>query len=155
MHASHKRKHGLYLVLLVLQDGLGDTIRVSLTEPPEEEIDPCTRLANLGAQAANLQIGVVLLFHFPWVFTYSSPHSKYQYLSVMLFSLSISQFLIGISLFSIGPIWRKTGIISISSVEVANCLCKRRLVTNKVHSLIFETNNALFLINCYYDRVRK
>jgi (E)-4-hydroxy-3-methylbut-2-enyl-diphosphate synthase len=37
---------------------LGDTIRVSLTEPPEEEIDPCTRLAKLGTQAANLQIGV-------------------------------------------------------------------------------------------------
>jgi len=41
----------------LLMDGLGDTIRVSLTEPPEEEIDPCQRLANLGAQAANLQIG--------------------------------------------------------------------------------------------------
>uniref|UniRef100_N1QX50 4-hydroxy-3-methylbut-2-en-1-yl diphosphate synthase n=1 Tax=Aegilops tauschii TaxID=37682 RepID=N1QX50_AEGTA len=43
----------------LLMDGLGDTIRVSLTEPPEEEIDPCRRLANLGTQAANLQIGVV------------------------------------------------------------------------------------------------
>jgi 4-hydroxy-3-methylbut-2-en-1-yl diphosphate synthase IspG/GcpE len=53
---------GLYLLLVVLQDGLGDTIRVSLTEPPEEEIDPCQRLANLGAQAANLQIGVVMHF---------------------------------------------------------------------------------------------
>jgi (E)-4-hydroxy-3-methylbut-2-enyl-diphosphate synthase len=42
----------------LLMDGLGDTIRVSLTEPPEEEIDPCTRLAKLGTQAANLQIGV-------------------------------------------------------------------------------------------------
>ncbi|RLM78600.1 4-hydroxy-3-methylbut-2-en-1-yl diphosphate synthase (ferredoxin), chloroplastic [Panicum miliaceum] len=42
----------------LLMDGLGDTIRVSLTEPPEEEIDPCQRLANLGTQAANLQIGV-------------------------------------------------------------------------------------------------
>jgi (E)-4-hydroxy-3-methylbut-2-enyl-diphosphate synthase len=38
---------------------LGDTIRVSLTEPPEEEIDPCTRLANLGMRAAELQKGVV------------------------------------------------------------------------------------------------
>ncbi|KAG6778260.1 hypothetical protein POTOM_018114 [Populus tomentosa] len=28
----------------LLQDGLGDTIRVSLTEPPEEEIDPCRRV---------------------------------------------------------------------------------------------------------------
>lgn len=46
--------------ILLLQDGLGDTIRVSLTEPPEEEIDPCQRLANLGTQAANLQIGVVM-----------------------------------------------------------------------------------------------
>ncbi|XP_072964435.1 4-hydroxy-3-methylbut-2-en-1-yl diphosphate synthase (ferredoxin), chloroplastic [Typha angustifolia] len=43
----------------LLQDGLGDTIRVSLTEPPEEEIDPCRRLANLGMQAAHLQKGVV------------------------------------------------------------------------------------------------
>nr|AJA32314.1 chloroplast 1-hydroxy-2-methyl-2-(E)-butenyl-4-diphosphate synthase [Narcissus tazetta] len=43
----------------LLQDGLGDTIRVSLTEPPEEEIDPCRKLANLGMQAANLQKGVV------------------------------------------------------------------------------------------------
>jgi (E)-4-hydroxy-3-methylbut-2-enyl-diphosphate synthase len=42
----------------LLMDGLGDTIRVSLTEPPEEEIDPCRRLANLGTHAADLQIGV-------------------------------------------------------------------------------------------------
>nr|AAO24774.1 GCPE protein [Catharanthus roseus] len=42
----------------LLQDGLGDTIRVSLTEPPEEEIDPCRRLANLGARAADLGQGV-------------------------------------------------------------------------------------------------
>lgn len=44
-----------------MQDGLGDTIRVSLTEPPEEEIDPCRRLANLGARAAERQQGVVSL----------------------------------------------------------------------------------------------
>ncbi|XP_042477001.1 4-hydroxy-3-methylbut-2-en-1-yl diphosphate synthase (ferredoxin), chloroplastic-like [Macadamia integrifolia] len=43
----------------LLQDGLGDTIRVSLTEPPEEEIDPCRRLANLGMKASDLQLGVV------------------------------------------------------------------------------------------------
>ncbi|XP_059429620.1 4-hydroxy-3-methylbut-2-en-1-yl diphosphate synthase (ferredoxin), chloroplastic [Corylus avellana] len=42
----------------LLQDGLGDTIRVSLTEPPEEEIDPCRRLAYLGMRAAELQQGV-------------------------------------------------------------------------------------------------
>ncbi|KAB1226377.1 4-hydroxy-3-methylbut-2-en-1-yl diphosphate synthase, chloroplastic [Morella rubra] len=42
----------------LLQDGIGDTIRVSLTEPPEEEIDPCRRLANLGMRAAELQQGV-------------------------------------------------------------------------------------------------
>lgn len=42
----------------LLHDGLGDTIRVSLTEPPEEEIDPCRRLANLGMKAADLQKGV-------------------------------------------------------------------------------------------------
>ncbi|VFQ91483.1 unnamed protein product [Cuscuta campestris] len=44
----------------LLLDGLGDTIRVSLTEPPEEEIDPCRRLANLGMRAAQLQQGVEL-----------------------------------------------------------------------------------------------
>jgi len=38
---------------------LGDTIRVSLTEPPEEEIDPCRKLANLGMRASQLQKGVV------------------------------------------------------------------------------------------------
>ncbi|KAJ3675429.1 hypothetical protein LUZ60_004471 [Juncus effusus] len=42
----------------LLMDGLGDTIRVSLTEPPELEIDPCRRLANLGTLAAERQIGV-------------------------------------------------------------------------------------------------
>lgn len=42
-----------------MQDGLGDTIRVSLTEAPEEEIDPCRRLANLGMRGAELQKGVV------------------------------------------------------------------------------------------------
>ncbi|KAE9616675.1 putative (E)-4-hydroxy-3-methylbut-2-enyl-diphosphate synthase (ferredoxin) [Lupinus albus] len=42
----------------LLQDGLGDTIRVSLTEPPEEEIDPCRRLANLGMGASKLEKGV-------------------------------------------------------------------------------------------------
>ena len=42
-----------------MQDGLGDTIRVSLTEPPEEEIDPCRRLASLGMRAAEIQQGVV------------------------------------------------------------------------------------------------
>lgn len=46
-----------------MQDGLGDTIRVSLTEPPEEEIDPCRRLANLGMEAAKLQKGVVQMLH--------------------------------------------------------------------------------------------
>ncbi|KAH7624269.1 hypothetical protein Ndes2526B_g01534 [Nannochloris sp. 'desiccata'] len=35
----------------LLMDGLGDTIRVSLTEDPEYEIDPCSRLANLGKKA--------------------------------------------------------------------------------------------------------
>lgn len=44
----------------LLLDGLGDTIRVSLTEPPEEEIDPCRRLANLGMRASQLQQGVDL-----------------------------------------------------------------------------------------------
>lgn len=35
----------------LLMDGLGDTIRVSLTEDPEYEIDPCKRLATLGETA--------------------------------------------------------------------------------------------------------
>ncbi|XP_050203714.1 4-hydroxy-3-methylbut-2-en-1-yl diphosphate synthase (ferredoxin), chloroplastic [Mercurialis annua] len=42
----------------LLQDGLGDTIRVSLTEAPEKEIDPCKRLANLGMRASAVQQGV-------------------------------------------------------------------------------------------------
>ncbi|XP_065865676.1 4-hydroxy-3-methylbut-2-en-1-yl diphosphate synthase (ferredoxin), chloroplastic [Euphorbia lathyris] len=42
----------------LLQDGLGDTIRVSLTEAPEKEIDPCKRLANLGMRASGVQQGV-------------------------------------------------------------------------------------------------
>lgn len=36
----------------LLMDGLGDTIRVSLTEDPEYEMDPCRRLAGLGHTAA-------------------------------------------------------------------------------------------------------
>ncbi|KAK9828634.1 hypothetical protein WJX72_001221 [[Myrmecia] bisecta] len=35
----------------LLMDGLGDTIRVSLTEDPEYEIDPCRQLATLGTTA--------------------------------------------------------------------------------------------------------
>eukprot|EP00887_Chlorella_sp_A99_P004201 scaffold15.g4201.t1 len=35
----------------LLMDGLGDTIRVSLTEDPEFEMDPCNRLASLGRRA--------------------------------------------------------------------------------------------------------
>nr|AHA11129.1 chloroplast 4-hydroxy-3-methylbut-2-enyl diphosphate synthase [Picrorhiza kurrooa] len=42
----------------LLMDGLGDTIRISLTEAPEQEIDPCRRLANLGMKASELQKGV-------------------------------------------------------------------------------------------------
>lgn len=42
----------------LLMDGLGDTIRVSLTEDPEYEIDPCTRLANLGHRACSEGWGV-------------------------------------------------------------------------------------------------
>lgn len=40
----------------LLMDGLGDTIRVSLTEDPEFEIDPCRKLAQLGEKAAS-QVG--------------------------------------------------------------------------------------------------
>lgn len=35
----------------LLMDGLGDTIRVSLTEDPEYEIDPCRALARIGETA--------------------------------------------------------------------------------------------------------
>jgi (E)-4-hydroxy-3-methylbut-2-enyl-diphosphate synthase len=42
----------------LLMDGLGDTIRVSLTEDPEYEMDPCRRLAALGAQAAREGWGI-------------------------------------------------------------------------------------------------
>ncbi|CAM9351514.1 unnamed protein product [Chrysoparadoxa australica] len=35
----------------LLADGIGDTIRVSLTEDPEFELEPCTTLADLGAAA--------------------------------------------------------------------------------------------------------
>ncbi|GFR52316.1 hypothetical protein Agub_g14853, partial [Astrephomene gubernaculifera] len=42
----------------LLMDGLGDTIRVSLTEDPEYEIDPCRRLAGLGEQACAERLGV-------------------------------------------------------------------------------------------------
>lgn len=42
----------------LLMDGLGDTIRVSLTEDPEFEIVPCGQLANLGTRAAKEHWGV-------------------------------------------------------------------------------------------------
>ncbi|GIL84782.1 hypothetical protein Vretimale_14432 [Volvox reticuliferus] len=42
----------------LLMDGLGDTIRVSLTEDPEYEIDPCKRLAGLGEHAWSSGLGV-------------------------------------------------------------------------------------------------
>ncbi|GIL68785.1 hypothetical protein Vafri_22024 [Volvox africanus] len=42
----------------LLMDGLGDTIRVSLTEDPEYEIDPCKRLAGLGEHAWRTGLGV-------------------------------------------------------------------------------------------------
>eukprot|EP00197_Chlamydomonas_leiostraca_P002013 CAMPEP_0202857216 /NCGR_PEP_ID=MMETSP1391-20130828/243_1 /ASSEMBLY_ACC=CAM_ASM_000867 /TAXON_ID=1034604 /ORGANISM="Chlamydomonas leiostraca, Strain SAG 11-49" /LENGTH=714 /DNA_ID=CAMNT_0049535995 /DNA_START=93 /DNA_END=2237 /DNA_ORIENTATION=- len=42
----------------LLMDGLGDTIRVSLTEDPEYEIDPCTRLASIGQTAWSQGWGV-------------------------------------------------------------------------------------------------
>jgi len=42
----------------LLLDGLGDTIRVSLTEDPEYELNPCARLANLGTKAVTEGWGV-------------------------------------------------------------------------------------------------
>merc|ERR1719171_2353758 len=42
----------------LLADGLGDTIRVSLTEDPELEMEPCSRLALLGTEATDMGIGV-------------------------------------------------------------------------------------------------
>ena len=44
----------------LLLDGLGDTIRVSLTEAPELEIDPCTRLRDVGSTATGEGWGVPL-----------------------------------------------------------------------------------------------
>jgi (E)-4-hydroxy-3-methylbut-2-enyl-diphosphate synthase len=42
----------------LLMDGLGDTIRVSLTEDPEYEMDPCRRMANLGKLADEEKWGI-------------------------------------------------------------------------------------------------
>lgn len=42
----------------LLLDGLGDTIRVSLTEDPERELDPCSRLAAIGTKAVTEGWGV-------------------------------------------------------------------------------------------------
>lgn len=42
----------------LLMDGLGDTIRVSLTENPEYELEPCRNLARLGEQACEENWGV-------------------------------------------------------------------------------------------------
>lgn len=42
----------------LLMDGLGDTIRVSLTEDPEFEMDPCRRMATLGATADTERWGI-------------------------------------------------------------------------------------------------
>ena len=124
----YKKRSGLYLLLAVLQDGLGDTIRVSLTEPPEEEIDPCRRLANLGTQAANLQIGVVMHFHvlyFPFIL---SQYCKSQSLILVLsFKHSLILFC-SLSCFLRHHLKRSTGTILTSSVGVVNYLCKRRLV---------------------------
>ena len=101
-----QKRSGLYLLLAVLQDGLGDTIRVSLTEPPEEEIDPCRRLANLGTQAANLQIGVVMHFHvlyFPFIL---SQYCKSQSL-ILVLSFKHSLIFLLFILFSQAPFEEK------------------------------------------------
>lgn len=42
----------------LLMDGLGDTIRVSLTEDPEYEMDPCRRMADLGKLADKDKWGI-------------------------------------------------------------------------------------------------
>lgn len=57
-------KHFVLNSFRIMKDGLGDTIRVSLTEAPELEIDPCRRLANLGMRGAELQKGVVRLHNY-------------------------------------------------------------------------------------------
>eukprot|EP00884_Botryococcus_braunii_P018770 jgi/Botrbrau1/5577/Bobra.97_2s0008.1 len=54
----------------LLMDGLGDTIRVSLTEDPEFEIVPCGQLANFGARAAKENWGVA-----PFTEVYRDTHS--------------------------------------------------------------------------------
>mmetsp|Transcript_745 Transcript_745/g.2261 ORF Transcript_745/g.2261 Transcript_745/m.2261 type:complete len:737 (+) Transcript_745:186-2396(+) len=42
----------------LLMDGIGDTIRVSLTEDPELEMDPCRQLAGIGERAVAEGLGV-------------------------------------------------------------------------------------------------
>jgi len=42
----------------LLMDGLGDTIRVSLTEDPEYELEPCRNLKRLGERACSEQWGI-------------------------------------------------------------------------------------------------
>lgn len=99
MHAGIITFNGLYVTAMhpvyrdygpkinlksVMQDGLGDTIRVSLTEPPEEEIDPCRRLANLGMKAADLQQGVVGFYNICFIkliYFHSDIYKAFEFVS--------------------------------------------------------------------------
>ncbi|MCF7806047.1 MAG: (E)-4-hydroxy-3-methylbut-2-enyl-diphosphate synthase [Simkaniaceae bacterium] len=58
----------------LLLDGLGDTIRVSLTEEPEHEIDPCRRLKDLAEKYQHMQ-GVPFIEKHRNPFVYEKRHS--------------------------------------------------------------------------------
>lgn len=49
----------------LLLDGLGDTIRVSLTEDPWAEIDPCKRLIHFAKEKANLRLPTSIEYQKP------------------------------------------------------------------------------------------
>ena len=107
-------------MLSVVQDGLGDTIRVSLTEPPEEEIDPCRRLATLGMKAAELQQGVVgpfllVVVVFGQSFACLISLSEFEYYELTIHSLSVRCHM-----------RKSTDTILIFSVDLASCPFKRR-----------------------------
>lgn len=100
--------------LLIMQDGLGDTIRVSLTEAPELEIDPCRRLANLGMRTSELQKGVVWLQQLRAIFASKVLWCTYKLNFLLLLGLTRHHSK------------KSTGAILISNVELVNCQFKRR-----------------------------
>lgn len=108
---------------VLLQDGLGDTIRVSLTEPPDEEIKPCKRLVNFGMQATDVQKGVVSLFsvlHLPFYST-ETGFNKHLWAGVIILLKQISYMYVYICV----HVSLKCNLYQIMFV-VANCRCGTR-----------------------------